>query len=94
MKYRTSAVRPIREYLADSLLGSDRVALFHRSGSQVAIYGNIGSMTDKDIKQPVQFEYGRHLAVEDGTRLCPRFSLAEQISLILLLRPAGPDKVQ
>ena len=84
MKYRTSAVRPIREYLADSLLGSDRVALFHRSGSQVAIYGNIGSMTDKDIKQPVQLEYGRHLDDEDGTRLCPRYSLDVDTYIIQL----------
>ena len=65
MKYRTSAVRPIREYLADSLLGSDRITLFHQSGRDCN-KRNIYFMADKDIKQPVQFEYGRHLAVENA----------------------------
>ena len=41
-------------------------------------------MTDKDIKQPVQFEYGRHLAVENGTRLRSRFSLDVDTFIIQL----------
>ena len=32
-------------------------------------------MADKDIEQPVQLEYGRHLTVENGAGLCSRPSL-------------------
>ena len=75
VEYSASAVGSVGEYLPDGLLGGDCVALLHQSGREVAIDGNICPMADKDIEQPVQLEYGRHLTVENGAGLCSRPSL-------------------
>ena len=65
----------IRSYTTQSLTGTNLLTLMYADRFQVAIYRDVGTMTNQDIPHTTVSEDGTHLTIVDAASHTPRLTL-------------------